>query len=72
MELNLIGALTMFKTMDLAPNFREFARAFGRDRHTIKKRYERKERKRRKKKYCSTEYRNRAGQARHWSRTSKA
>ena len=37
MELNLIGALTMFKTMEMVPNFSEFARTFGRDRHTIKK-----------------------------------
>ena len=72
MELNPIGALTMFKTMDMVPNFSELARTFGRDRHTIKKMYEEEGRKRRKKKYCSTEYRNRAGQARHWSRTSKA
>lgn len=49
MELNLIGALTMFKTMDMVPNFSELARAFGRDRHTIKKMYEGKGRKRRKK-----------------------
>ena len=49
MELNLIGALTMFKTMDMVPNFSELARTFGRDRHTIKKMYEGKGRKRRKK-----------------------
>lgn len=30
MELNPIGALTMFKTMDMAPNFSEIAQAFGR------------------------------------------
>lgn len=50
MELNLIGALTMFKTTGMVPNFSELARAFGRDRHTIKKMYEgegRKPRKRR-------------------------
>lgn len=49
MELNLIGALTMFKTMDMMPNFSELARTFGRDRHTIKKMHEGKRRKRRKK-----------------------
>ena len=49
MELNLIGALTMFKTMDMVPNFSELARTFGRDRHTIKKMYEGKERRQRKK-----------------------
>lgn len=48
MELNLIGALTMFKTTDMVPNFSELARAFGRDRHTIKKMYEGKGRKPRK------------------------
>lgn len=46
MELNLIGALTMFKTMDMVSNFSEFARTFGRDGHTIKKMYEGKGRKR--------------------------
>ena len=46
MELNLIGALTMFKTMDMVPNFSELARTFGRDGHTIKKMYEGKGRKR--------------------------
>ena len=30
MELNLIGALTMFKTMDMVPNFSELARTFSR------------------------------------------
>lgn len=49
MEPNLIGALTMFKTMDMVPNFSELARTFGRDRHTIKKMHEGKGRKRRKK-----------------------
>lgn len=49
MELNLIGALTMFKTMDMVPNFSELAQTFGRDRHAIKKISEGKGRKRRKK-----------------------
>lgn len=30
MKLNPIGALTMFKTMDMVPNFSELARTFGR------------------------------------------
>lgn len=46
MELNLIGALTMFKTMDMVSNFSELARTFGRDGHTIKKMYEGEGRKR--------------------------
>lgn len=36
MELNLIGALTMFKTMDMVPNFSELARTFGRIRSYIR------------------------------------
>ncbi len=40
----------MFKTMDMVPNFSELARTFGKDRHTIKKMYEGKERKERKRK----------------------
>lgn len=43
MELNLIGTLTMFKTMGMLPNFSELARTFGKDRHTIKNMYDGKE-----------------------------
>lgn len=50
MELNLIGTLTMFKTMGILPNCSELARTFGKDRHTIKKMYDGKENKTRKKK----------------------
>lgn len=50
MELNLIGTLTMFRTMEMVPNFSELARTFGRDRHTIKKMYEGKEKGPRRKK----------------------
>lgn len=50
MELNLIGTLTMFKTMGILPNFSELARTFNKDRHTIKKMYDGKEEKERKKK----------------------
>ena len=50
MELNLIGTLTMFKTMGMLPNFSELARTFGKDRHTIKNMYDGKEVKERKKK----------------------
>ena len=50
MELNLIGTLTMFKTMGILPNFSELARTFGKDRHTIKNMYDGKEVKERKKK----------------------
>lgn len=37
MGLNLIGTLTMFKTMGMLPNFSELAHTFGKDRHIIKK-----------------------------------
>lgn len=50
MELNLIGTLTMFKTMGMLPNFSELARTFKKDRHTIKKMYDGKEKKEKKKK----------------------
>ena len=50
MELNLIGTLTMFKTMGMLPNISELARTFKKDRHTIKKMYDGKEKKERKKK----------------------
>lgn len=40
MELNLIGTLTMFKTMGMLPNFSELASTFKKDRHTIKKMYD--------------------------------
>ena len=50
MELNLIGTLTMFKTMGMLPNFSELARTFKKDRHIIKKMYDGKEKKERKKK----------------------
>ena len=49
MELNLIGTLTMIKTMGMLPNFSELARTFKKDRHTIKKMYDGKEKKERKK-----------------------
>ncbi len=50
MELNLIGALNVLKTMKMMPNFSELARTFGKDRHTIKKMYDGKEAKIKKKK----------------------
>lgn len=50
MELNLVGTLTMFKTMGMLPNFSELARVFGKDRHTVKNMYVGKENKVRKKK----------------------
>ena len=50
MEHNLIGTLTMLKTMGILPNYSELARTFGKDRHTIKKMYDGKENKIRKKK----------------------
>ena len=50
MELNLIGTLTMFKTMGMIPNFSELARTFKKDRHTIKNMFDGKEAKVRKKK----------------------
>lgn len=40
MELNLIDTLTMFRTMEMVPNFSELAWTFGRNRHTIKKKGE--------------------------------
>lgn len=50
MDTNLIGTLTLFKTMGMMPNFSELARTFKKDRHTIKKMYDGKEVKIRKKK----------------------
>lgn len=50
MELNLIGTLNVLKTMKIMPNFSELARTFGKDRHTIKKMYDGKEVKIKKKK----------------------
>ena len=50
MELNLIGTLTMFKTMGMLPNFSELASTFKKKKHTIKKMYDGKEKKERKKK----------------------
>ena len=50
MELNLIGTLNILKTMKMMPNFSELARTFGKDRHIIKKMYDRKEVKIKKKK----------------------
>jgi len=50
MELNLIGTLTMFKTIEMLSNFNELARTFGKGRHTIKNMYDGKEAKKRKKK----------------------
>lgn len=50
MELNLIGTLNVLKTMGMSPNFSELARTFGKDRHTIKKMYDGKEVKTKKKK----------------------
>ena len=34
MEINLIGTLTMFKTMGMIPNFSELARTFGKQSKT--------------------------------------
>ena len=45
MGLNLIGTLTMFKTMGMLPNFSELARTFNKDRYTIKNMYDGKEKK---------------------------
>ena len=50
MEFNLVGTLTMFKTMEMRPNFSELSRTFEKDRHTIKNMYDGKENKVRKKK----------------------
>lgn len=50
MELNLVGTLELLKTMNLVPNFSELSRCFKKDRHTIKKMYEGKEKKIRSKK----------------------
>ena len=50
MELNLIGTLNVLKTMKMMSNFSELARTFGKDRHTIKKMYDGKEAKIKKKK----------------------
>ncbi len=49
MEDNLIGALSMFRTMGIKPNFSVLARSYGKDRHTIKRMYDGEERKERKK-----------------------
>ena len=35
MEDNLIGTLSMFRTMGIKPNFSDLARPYGKDRHTI-------------------------------------
>ena len=43
MELNLIGTLTIVKTMGMLSNFSELARTFGKDRHTIKNMHDGKE-----------------------------
>ncbi len=40
MENNLIGALSMFRTMGIKPNFSDLARSYGKDRHTIKRMYD--------------------------------
>lgn len=50
MEFNLVGTLTMFKTMEMRPNFSELSHTFEKDRHTIKNMYDGKENKVRKKK----------------------
>jgi len=50
MENNLIGALAILRIMGMKPNFSELARAFQKDRHTVKGMYEGKERKERRKK----------------------
>ena len=39
MASNLIDTLTIFKTMEIKPNFSELSRVFGKDHHTIKKMY---------------------------------
>ena len=49
MEDNLIGTLSMFRTMDIKPNFSDLARSYGKDRHTIRKMYDGEEKKERKK-----------------------
>ena len=50
MEVNLLGSLTILKSMNIKPNFSLLGRQFGKDRHTIKKMYEGKVKKERKKK----------------------
>ena len=50
MEVNLLGSLTILKSMNIKPNFSLLGRQFGKDRHTIKKMYEGKAKKERKKK----------------------
>lgn len=49
MEDNLIGTLSMFRTMGIKPNFSDLARSYGKDRHTIRKMYDGEEKKERKK-----------------------
>ena len=48
MEVNLLGSLTILKSMNIKPNFSLLGRQFGKDRHTIKKMYEGKVNKERK------------------------
>ena len=48
MEVNLLGSLTILKSMKIKPNFSLLGRQFGKDRHTIKKMYEGKAKKERK------------------------
>lgn len=48
MEDNLIGTLSMFRTMGIKPNFSDLARSYGKDRHTIKKMYDGEEKKERR------------------------
>lgn len=49
MDDNLIGTLSIFRTMGIKPNFSDLARSYGKDRHTIKKMYDGEEKKERKK-----------------------
>lgn len=50
MELNLIGALTMYKIAGIKPNISALSRKYGKDWHTIKNMYIEKPKKERKKK----------------------
>ena len=50
MECNLIGTLTIFKSMGIVPNFSALGREYNKDRHTVKKMYENKQEVKEKKK----------------------
>ena len=59
MELNLIGALTMYKIAGIKPNISALSRKYGKDWHTIKNMYIEKPKKERKKKESELDkYRN--------------